>query len=156
MREKQLNWLRRFIDVPSLWKFNNDSIAKGVGIGLFIAFLPLPLQMVWASILAILLRANLPIAIVLTWINNPLTFIPINIFIYKIGVWVLGDNSHRPLPPEWDWHATNFQEYLGDFIAWIPSLGITYFMGLLIIAGGSASIGYAFIRIIGILINKKH
>lgn len=149
--EQELNWLHRFILTPGLWKFHKDSIERGVGIGLFVACLPIPLQMVLAIVLAIWFRANLPTAAALTLINNPFTFIPINLFIYKIGAWLVGDNLDHPLPPEWNWVGKNFQEYLSDFIAWIPSLGVTYFIGLVVLAGGSALMGYLLTRLIFVL-----
>lgn len=85
-----------------LFHFNRKSVAKGAAIGLFINFLPIPLQPVWALVLAIFCRANIPIAVSLTWINNPVTFIPINLFIYTIGSYFTGEELPSLTLPTWE------------------------------------------------------
>lgn len=75
---------------PELWTFNRQSIAKGVAIGLFCAFLPMPFEMVPAIFLAALMRGNLPFAIAGIWISNPLTWIPLYTPCYLLGAWILG------------------------------------------------------------------
>ncbi len=72
-----------------IWHLNRRSAAGAVFIGLFCAFLPIPLQMVVAAILAIATRCNLPISIVLVWITNPLTIPPMFYFSYRLGAWLL-------------------------------------------------------------------
>jgi uncharacterized protein (DUF2062 family) len=58
-------------------------------IGLFCAFLPLPFQMVIAASLAVLSRCNVPIAVVLVWVSNPITMTPMLFFSYQLGAWLL-------------------------------------------------------------------
>ena len=84
--------LRHFGDLlhdPNLWHLNRRSAAGGIGIGLFCAFIPLPVHMIVAAAVAILFRVNLPLAVVLTWITNPLTFAPVFYFAYQLGSWLL-------------------------------------------------------------------
>ena len=70
---------------PNLWHINKKSVSRGFAIGAFCAFLPIPGQMILAAFLSITFAANIPIALVLTWITNPITFTPIFYFAYKIG-----------------------------------------------------------------------
>jgi len=72
-----------------IWHLNRRSAAGAVFIGLFCAFLPVPMQMIIAAVLAIAARCNLPISVALVWITNPLTIPPIFYFTYRLGAWLL-------------------------------------------------------------------
>jgi len=73
-----------------LWTFNRQSTAKGIAIGLFCAFLPMPFEILPAIFLAALMRGNLPFAIAGIWISNPLTWIPLYTPCYLLGAKILG------------------------------------------------------------------
>lgn len=77
---------------PNLWHLNRRSVAGGVAAGLFSAFLPMPFEMVVAAVLAMLFRVNLPIAVVLVWISNPFTWVPLYGGAYLVGAWLLGQD----------------------------------------------------------------
>ena len=49
-----------------------------MAIGLFVAMLPIPGHTPLALILGLLLRANLPVALLVIWIANPLTYAPVS------------------------------------------------------------------------------
>ena len=72
-----------------LWTFNRQSTAKGIAIGIFCAFLPMPFEMVPAIILAILMRGNLPFALAGIWLSNPITWIPLYTPCYLLGAKIL-------------------------------------------------------------------
>lgn len=62
------------------------SIALGVAVGMFVAFLPIVgIQMVVAACAATVVRANRLASIVPVWLTNPLTIPPIYAFTYWIG-----------------------------------------------------------------------
>ena len=68
-------------------------IARGVALGIFIGFLPVPglgiLQFFIALFFSVILRVN-KIAIILgTFITNPFTVIPISTFSFEVGKWLL-------------------------------------------------------------------
>lgn len=56
-----------------LWHPCRETVASGLGIGLFVAMLPIPGQMVLAAIGAMRMRANVTIAIAACWVTNPAT-----------------------------------------------------------------------------------
>ena len=76
-----------------LWRVNRESVSRATAIGLFCAYLPLPLQMLPAALLAIFLRANLPIAILLVWVSNPLTWILMFTPPYLLGLAITGETG---------------------------------------------------------------
>jgi len=95
-RIRALNLHRFFgerIHDRKLWIINCVSVSRAVAIGLFCAYLPLPFQMLPAALLAIVFRANLPIAVVLVWISNPLTFLIVFTPPYLLGLLITGETG---------------------------------------------------------------
>ena len=74
---------------PRLWHFNRHSLNKAVYIGVLSAFFPLPGQMLIALVGSFIFRANVPMALGLTWITNPLTSLPIFYAGYYIGAKII-------------------------------------------------------------------
>ena len=75
---------------PNLWHLNRRSVAGAFAVGLFCMWMPIPFQMVLAAGVAIWLRTNLPISVVLVWITNPVTVPPMFYFAYLVGTWIVG------------------------------------------------------------------
>ena len=82
----------RFSD-PALWMINRNTISRAAAVGLFCAYLPMPLEMLPAALLAVLWRANLPLSIVLVWLSNPFTWIVLYAPPYLLGSALLGDTG---------------------------------------------------------------
>jgi len=72
-----------------LWTFSRNSTAKGVAIGIFCAFLPMPFEMVPAIFMAVYLRGNLPFAVGGVWLSNPITWIPLYTPPYLLGAKII-------------------------------------------------------------------
>lgn len=96
---KSLRFLGQLIHDPNLWHLNRHSVARAMAMGLFAAFIPLPMQMLLAAALAILVRANLPISVGLVWLTNPITMPPVFYCTYKLGAWIMQVPPRR-LPDE--------------------------------------------------------
>lgn len=137
---RKLRHLQIFGDLlhdPNLWHINRRSSAGAFAVGLFMAFVPIPFQMVLAAGAAILFRVNLPLSVVLVWITNPLTIPPMFFFAYLVGTWVVG------VPTS----AENFNFSL----EWFQSGGLSgiwqpFLLGCLICGLTSSVIGYSTIR----------
>lgn len=95
-----LQWLGPRLTHPRLWHINRRGIAMAAAIGLFFGLLIPALQIPLAAMAAVLLRANIPVAVCSTLITNPLTFAPIYFFAYQLGGLILGDPALPALPPE--------------------------------------------------------
>ncbi|MGB1884808.1 MAG: DUF2062 domain-containing protein [Gammaproteobacteria bacterium] len=90
---KSFGWLGARLHDPELWHLGRRSVAGGVSLGFFLAFIPLPIQMLIAAPLAFLFRVNLAVTMASVWITNPVTIAPMFLFAYKVGSWILGSDS---------------------------------------------------------------
>jgi uncharacterized protein (DUF2062 family) len=71
-----------------------EKIAKGLAIGVFAGFFPFfGVQTILAILFAILFKANKIAAATATWISNPLTYVPIFAFNFKIGQLIIGGDD---------------------------------------------------------------
>lgn len=75
---EQVRWLRPVAHVvlrSDLWRFHRRSVPRGVALGLVVGiFLMIPgLQMVGAVLVSLPFRANIPLAVGMTFLSNPLT-----------------------------------------------------------------------------------
>jgi uncharacterized protein (DUF2062 family) len=85
-----LRWMGPLLRRPWLWQLSRRRVALGAGIGVFFGFLIPVLQVAGAAVLAVALRANLPVAALATLVSNPVTYAPIGVAAYKTGSWMLG------------------------------------------------------------------
>jgi uncharacterized protein (DUF2062 family) len=72
----------------SLWIPCRDSVAVGLASGLFFSVMPMPFQSFPAVLIAMRLRANVPIAMAACWLSNPFTQIPIWLIQFRFGEWI--------------------------------------------------------------------
>lgn len=132
-----------FIHDADLWHMNRHSVSEAVLWGAICCFLPIPFQMVPCLLLCIWRRCNIPIAIALVWISNPITMAPMMYFAFEVGAWVTGqsvDLSTYDL--SWNWLFSRLAEI------WLPlvvgcltcgvSLGALGFIGVQLFWGTRA------------------
>lgn len=99
---KHLSWLGSHLHDPSLWHLTRRSVSRAFLVGIFCAFIPLPMQMLIAAVLAVIARSNIPISVGLVWLTNPITMPPIFYFTYQIGSFIL---NTPPLELEFTYEA---------------------------------------------------
>ena len=135
--------LRRVFGQPllsaDLWHLNRGSVAWAVSIGLFMAWAPVPFQMILAAGAAILIRCNLPIAVALVWISNPVTVVPLFFAAQKLGAWMLD------IPPDDDFRIELSLRWLLEELGagWRPFL-----LGCLVMGLGSGGLGQIAVRLL--------
>jgi uncharacterized protein (DUF2062 family) len=133
---KSLPILGEWIYEPNLWHINRHSASSAFFVGLFVAFIPLPSQMILACLLSVWFSCNLPLAVVLCWVTNPITMGPIFWFAYKLGALVLGEATQiEQFEISWEWLST------GLITIWQPLLLGSFLCGFF-----SASLGYFVIQ----------
>ena len=88
-----LRWMGPALHHPRLWHFSRKGIAMGVALGIFFGLLVPVAQMPLAAGAAMVLRANLPMAVASTLVTNPITFAPVYYGAYRLGKVVLGQPS---------------------------------------------------------------
>ncbi|TQV81335.1 DUF2062 domain-containing protein [Exilibacterium tricleocarpae] len=92
---------------PNLFHLNRHSVSVAFFVGVFCAFLPIPGQMPIAAIAALLVRCNLPLAVALVWISNPVTIPPIFFATYELGRWILQTPEIQfSIELSWEWVTT--------------------------------------------------
>jgi len=136
-KDKSMGIFGELKNDPNLWHLNRRSVSSAFAVGLFSAFIPIPFQMVLAGGLAIAVRCNLPIAVLLVWITNPVTMPPVFYLAYKIGTWILRTPQHEfHFDPSLHWLFTELT------YRWQPFL-----LGCFILAACSALAGYISVRL---------
>jgi len=135
-------WLGRWLEHPSLWHLNRDSVAGAVAIGLFAGLIPGPFQMLGAALLAIPMRKNLPVALLVTLYTNPLTIVPLYVLAYGYGRLLLGGSGSQPPIRVFDWDWSDWIGSTRALIDWTLSLGPPLALGLAALALTLAALGY--------------
>lgn len=90
---RTLSWLGPVLARPQLWHLSRRRVAAGAAIGVFFGFLIPVLQIAFAAVAAVVVRANLPVAAVSTLVTNPFTFAPVYVAAYYTGAAILGEQA---------------------------------------------------------------
>ncbi len=135
---KNLQFFGTLLHNPNLWHLNRESVARAFAIGLFMAFVPIPFQMIPATAFAIFFHANLPISVALVWISNPVTTAPIFYFCYLVGTWILGAPAQDiQFEMTWEWLTSGFLAIWQPFL-----LGCFFVSTVLSVTGYFAMHGF--------------
>jgi len=117
---------------PVYFTAGRRTVSGGIALGVFIGLLPLPGQTALAIVGALLLRVSLPLAALSVWISNPLTFVPIFYFAYRVGAMLLNIPAEAvPTEPGLNWLSEEIA------LRWQP---LAY--GSILIATSAASVAY--------------
>lgn len=94
-----LRWMGPRLLHPRLWHLSRRGVALGAAVGVFFAFITPIAQIPMSAAVSMVLRCNVPTAVVATLVNSPPTFAPVYYGAWKLGSWVLGtsaDDADRP------------------------------------------------------------
>ena len=104
--EKIKAFIKKYKIPPEYLSTNRKMVSRAVLLGLFIAFIPMPMQMLAVIAFMPLFRFNVPIGLLMCWISNPFTMPPIYYIEYLTGSFLLG-TSIEPVEMSLDWFSNN-------------------------------------------------
>ena len=141
-RNRYLRFFGAALQHHNLWHLHRKSVAGGVAIGMFCGLVPGPLQILSATMLAIVFRVNLPVAAIVTLYTNPLTILPLYYVAYKLGIFVTG--SDAAMAPRLDLKLLDLpiMEWIPALAHWFALMGKPFAVGLVLLALILAVAGY--------------
>lgn len=123
----------RFLS-PELWRFTRRSVPRGIALGLFAAFI-IPIgQIFLAAFLALPLRANVPLAALLTFVTNPFT----------LAFWFPIANRVGAFMVQIDANTANqaAAQLQGGWLEWAGEMAGLAILGFVVLAVVTPIIGY--------------
>ncbi len=115
-----------------LWSIRRRTVVPALSMGLFIAFMPVPGHMLIAALGALALRINVPVAVLTTFVSNPLTIGPMFFLSYRLGQKLL------TLQPQPFGFELSIHWLTGQFLTiWQPLL-----LGCILLGSLAALVGY--------------
>jgi uncharacterized protein (DUF2062 family) len=122
-----------------LWRFTRRSVPRGVALGLFVGVMIPLAHFVVATFLAVFVRANIPAALLATFIGFPVVYVFIVALAYKIGEWLLHVDASTTIQPL---SETLQGTQTGTLLERLTGAGSETALGLFVIATVLASVGY--------------
>ena len=142
-----LRWIGPALHHPRLWHLNRRGVALGLALGLFFGLLIPIAQIPLAGGAAVLLRANVPMAVASTLVTNPVTFGPVYYAAWRTGSAILGDDgrakppaAQAPEEPQGSWWHRAWQR--------IEQAGKPLLLGLAIFATSFGLLGYLLVTLV--------
>ena len=100
---------RHLMHEQRLWGIRRKTVVPAVAWGVFVGFLPIPGQVLIGILGSILMRCNVPVAALATFVSNPLTIGPMFYFSYRVGADLLGwPPTPFSIELSIDWLTTTF------------------------------------------------
>ena len=137
-KHKHLRHLGSRLHDANLWHLNRRTASGAFAVGIFFAWMPVPMQMLLAAFCAVFFRVNLPLSVVLVWISNPITMPPMFYGAYLLGAKMMGLEAQ----------AFSFELSISWLVSSISTIGPPFLLGCLVLCSISSAIGYGFIRIV--------
>jgi len=122
-----------------LWRFNRRSVPRGVALGMLVGIVIPFAQIIFAALLSLTVRANVPVAALTTFVTNPFTTPFIWAGAYQLGRWLLHiDAVLVGGPIDRLMHVTDAWQ----LIQWLTDEGKVLAFGLVVLALVAAVVSY--------------
>ena len=122
-----------------LWRFTRRSVPRGVALGLLVGIIVPFAQILFASLLSVPVKANVPLAALTTFVTNPVTTPLIWVAAYWVGGWLLRVDAATIVAPV---NTAIERTELQQFLEWLTGATMVTAFGLVVIAVVSASVSY--------------
>lgn len=130
----------------SLWRFTRRRVARGVAIGLFFGVMTPVAQILFATVAAIALRANLVVAAGSTLITNPFTFPLVYYAAFRIGSFLTGPSREIvedvAVSEEAASRALEVEDWFTTLTDWLSAVGLPLLLGVFTLALTLSVAGY--------------
>jgi len=107
--KKLKDFIKKYKIPPEYLSTNRRMVSKAVFIGLFIAFIPMPMQMLAVIAMMPFFKFNVPIALAMCWLSNPFTMPPMYYMEYLTGSYILGTEV-APVEMTIEWFSENIDD----------------------------------------------
>ncbi len=104
------NLIKKYKIPREYLSINRQSVSRAMLIGIFIAFIPMPFQMLAVVALVPFVKFNVPIALALVWISNPFTMPFMYYLEYRTGLWLLMSESSCLIEMNMEWFSDNLAD----------------------------------------------
>lgn len=122
-----------------LWRFTRRSVPRGVALGLVVGIIIPFAQILFAALLSVSVRANVPVAALTTFVTNPVTTPLLWVVAFWVGEWLLRVDAATVVAPV---NTAIAQTDLQQFLQWMTGATMVTAFGLVVIAIVSAALGY--------------
>lgn len=115
------------------FNINRKMVTRGVFVGLFWGFIPMPMQMLAVVATTPFIRFNVPISIAMVWLSNPFTMPPMYYIEYLTGNFILGHENIKDIELTLEWFSANIGDifiplYVGTAFYSIVVSTLIYFV----------------------------
>ncbi len=112
-RHEKIDQLIKKYKIPRQYlSINRKSITKGIFIGLFWGFIPMPMQMLAVIAMTPFFNFNVPIAISMVWLSNPITMPFMYYMEYQTGNLILGREGLENIELTLNWFSANWDNII--------------------------------------------
>ena len=122
-----------------LWRFTRRSVPRGVALGLIVGIIVPFAQILFAALLSAPVRANVPLAALMTFVTNPFTTPLIWVAAYWVGSLLLRIDAATIVAPV---NTAIERTELQQFLEWLTGATMVTAFGLIVIAVVAASVSY--------------
>lgn len=122
-----------------LWRFTRRSVPRGVALGMLVGIIVPFAQILFASMLCLPVRANVPIAALTTFVTNPFTTPLVWVLGYNVGSWMLRVDAMTVVAPV---NAAMERSEFGDMLQWLTGATLVTAFGLVVIAVVASAVSY--------------